>query len=190
MKYEYMENVQSLEIEYDGRSLDLYSFAVFQINLQDIIDKVSFGLLSQAGLIEPTWKRPTNMPNRIIPTSSRLIRAELRDVKLGSLYQDISFVVASIIADPSVIAILQNLSANVIWAIGESGVKGIKKRLSFSPNNFLWYRRKEDPIEIGANLREVMIAIAENNQGKKSELKFKSRIGNESYEVVLTIGED
>ena len=81
------------------------------------------------------------------------------------------------------------LGANVIWAIGESGVRGIKNKIYNQPNKFRWFYRDDDPVEIGSNLRDVLMAIAKNNNGKKAEIRFKSRSPNkEQTEVVIIIG--
>jgi hypothetical protein len=191
MRYEQMENSSPLEIEYSGDLLDLYSFGVFHLNMQEIVDKVSLGLLSQAGLLEPTWKRAKYLPGRPFVPSERIVKAEVRQVQVGSLTEVIYFAVASVLADPNVIAVMQNLGANVIWAIGESGVRGIKNKIYNQPNKFRWFYRDDDPVEIGANLRDVLMAIAKNNNGKKAEIRFKTRSPNkEQTEVVIIIGGD
>ena len=41
MRYDEIEEAGRLEIEFQGKKLDVYSLAVFQINLQEIIDEVS-----------------------------------------------------------------------------------------------------------------------------------------------------
>jgi hypothetical protein len=191
MRYEQLENSSPLEIEYSGDLLDLYTFGVFHLNMQEIVDKVSLGLLSQAGLLEPTWKRASYLPRRPFVPSERIVKAEVRQVRVGSLEEYIVFTVASVLGDPNVIAIMQNLGANIIWAIGESGVRGIKNKIYGQPNKFRWFYRDDDPVEIGANLRDVLMAIAKNNNGKKAEIRFKSKSPNkEQTEVVIIINGD
>ena len=186
MKFQHLEGV-SLEIEYQGAPLDLYTIGILHLNLQEIADKVGLGLLSQAGLIEPTWKRARYLPQRPFYPLERIIRAEVRKIETGSFIESIGFAVAIMMADPNVIAILQNIGANIIWAIGESGVRGIKERVS-KPNRFRWFRRDADPVEIGPNLREVLVAIAHNNQGKTASIKFNSRFpSGEAREVEIVI---
>ena len=191
MQFEQLENSSPLEIEYSGDLLDLHTFGIFHLNMQEIVDKVSLGLLSQAGLLEPTWKRAKYLPARPFVPSERIVKAEVRQVQVGSLNEVIYFAVASVLADPNVIAIMQNLGANVIWAIGESGVRGIKNKIYNQPNKFRWFYRDDDPVEIGANLRDVLMAVAKNNNGKKAEIRFKTRSPNkEQTEVVIIIGGD
>ena len=69
-----------------------------------------------------------------VPLFPRFIRAEIRQLQTGSLLEAVSFAVATAIADPNVIAVLQNLGANVVWAIGTSGLRGIRPRVSRTPN--------------------------------------------------------
>lgn len=181
-------DADALEVEYVGASLDLYAFGIFHLNMQEIVDKVALGLLSQAGLLEPTWKRATYLPRRPFFPSERIVRAEIRQIGVGSLTEGIAFAVAAVLADPNVIAVLQNLGANVIWAIGESGVRGIRSRTHTQPNRFRWFQRDDDPVEIGPNLRDLLVALARNNSGKKAQIKFKSRAPNgEQTEVVIII---
>lgn len=188
MQFQRLEDTSPLEIEYSGELLDLYTFGIFHLNMQDIVDKVALGLLSQAGLLEPTWRRANYLPRRPFLASERIIKAEIRQVQIGSLTEEITFAVASVLADPNVIAVLQNLGANVIWAVGESGVRGIRNRIHPQPNKFRWFQRDDDPVEIGPNLRDVLVAIAQTNNGKKAEIRFKSGSRNrEQTEVIITI---
>lgn len=171
MKYEMVEEAGHLKIEYVGKPLDLYSFGVFHLNIQEIIDKVAFYTLSEAGLLKPSWRRPKHLPARIPSGDRLLLRAEIREIKLGSLSELITFGIISVLADSNVRAVLQNLLANTIWAIGVSGVKGIiQKKLSLSDIGPRRYRT--DPCDIGPNLRDILIAIAQNNEGKDSEIRF------------------
>lgn len=188
MEFQRLEGTSSVEIEYSGERLDLYTFGTFHLNMQEIVDKVSLGLLSQAGLLEPTWRRARYLPSRPFFPSERIIKAEVQQVQIGSLDEVITFAVATALADPNVIAVLQNLGANIIWAIGESGVRGIRNRTHHQPNGFRWFNRDDDPVEIGPNLRDVLVAIAKNNNGKKAEIRYKSRSSNrEQVEVVIVI---
>jgi hypothetical protein len=176
VQFQPLENANPLEIVYSGERLDLYALGVFQLHMQDVIDKVTLGLLLQAGLIEPSGRRARYLPRQQFPASERFIRAEIRELGIGSLTEVVTFAVVTAIADPHVIAVLQNLAANVVWAIGQSGVRGIRTRLSRTPNDFRWLNRNDDdPLEIGPNLRPILVALAENNQLRRAELRFKSR---------------
>ena len=183
-----LEEAGPLEIRYKGEPLDLYAFGIFHLNMQDIVDKVALGLLSQAGLLEPTWRRASYLPRRPFLSYPRLVRAEINQISVGSLSEGILFAVAVALADPNVIAVLQNLAANVVWAIGASGVRGIRRRVLEPPNNYRWYHRDDDPVEVGPNLRDVIIALAQHNEGHRSELTIRSGSPNRGQtEVTIVI---
>jgi len=187
MKYEMLEEAGNLEIEYVGKPLDLYSFGVLHLNIQDIIDKVAFYTLSEAGLLEPSWRRQKYLPTRVPSAYRRLLRAEIRTLKVGSLSESIIFGAISVLADSNVRAVLQNLLSNIIWAIGVSGVKGIIQK-NVSPSEIGPRKHRTDPCEIGPNLRDVLVAIAENNESKDSEIRFRYKSQRqEIFEVTIQI---
>jgi hypothetical protein len=189
MEFEFLEEAGTLDVEYRGEPLDLYSFGVFHLNMQDIIDKVAFWLLSQEGLLEPSWKRPKYLPVKPPPAYRRFVRAEIREIQIGSLYEALTFSIAAVLADPDVRAVLQNLVANVIWAVSLSGVRGVIKRIVPPPPNIPPLRRRPDPFDIGPNLRDSIMAIAEVNSGRPSEITFKYRSPRyEMMEVTIRIG--
>jgi len=190
MKFENLEG-SLLEIEYQGKPLDLYTLGILHLDLQEVIDKVALGLLSQAGLIEPTWKRAGYIPPRHFYLLERILKAEVKQIKPGSLFETIEFAISVVMADPNVIAVLQNLGANIIWAIGESGIRGISEKIAGKANKFGWFHRDKDPVEIGPNLREILVPIAHNNSGKVTKIKFKSsRPNGETTEIEIEIDGD
>jgi hypothetical protein len=83
MEFQRLEEANYLEVLYSGKPLDLYTFSVFHLNVQDIIDKVSLGLLSQAGLLEPSWRRERFLPHRPFRPYPRLIQAEEVTIVFG-----------------------------------------------------------------------------------------------------------
>lgn len=171
MQYEYLEGAGQLEI----------------ICRSDI--DMAFYLLSQEGLLDPTWRRPRYLPAKQVTPYRRFIRANISDIRQGSLIEAISFSVAVVLAEPNVIAVLQNLAANVVWAIGASGVRGVIPQRRKPPMDInVPPMRRSDPLDIGPNTRDMMIAIAESRPGEKIELVFREQ-GFESQEVVLRIGE-
>jgi hypothetical protein len=187
MEYEPIEGGQ-LQIEVRGTVLDLYALGVLQINLQDIIDKVAFWALAEQGLLDPTWRRAKYLPQRVYPSRMRFIRAEVRDIREGSLFETVSFALAVAIAEPDIRAVLQNLAAQVVWAIAASGVSSVS--VSGILRGGPWQlRRRRDPIDVGPNLREVILALAEHPAAERVELRLRSTGGQqEQAEVVLKVG--
>lgn len=190
MRHEYLEEAGRLEVEYEGKPLDVYAFGVLHVNLQDIIDKVAFWLLSQEGLLEPTWKRPKYLPIKPPPAYRRFVRAEISEIKMGSLFETLSFGIAVVLADPDVRAVLQNLAANIVWAVGASRVRGIISRVKKPPLDVPPLRRP-DPFDVGPNLRDIILAIAESSNGESADLRFKYQSPQgERMEVVIRIQGD
>jgi hypothetical protein len=114
----------------------------------------------------------------------------VQSVKIGSWESSVVFAVKRVLADANVVAILQNLAANVIWAISACGVRGLRRKNVNPPDTYVW-RQRNDPIEIGPNLRDVMLALSDHNQGRECVLTFKHvRDNKESIEVSISIDGD
>ncbi len=187
MRYELLEEAGHLEIDCNVDTLDLFAVGVLHINLQDILDKTAFWLLSEERFLEPTWRRPKYIPRRA--PYERIVRAQVEEIKAGSLLEILSMSVAAVLADPNVRAVLQNLFANAIWAMGASGIKGIHSRPEEPPRKLPPpFRRRRDPLDVGANLREIALALAERCDGKTIELKFSHETSpQERTELVIRI---
>lgn len=189
MRFQRLEEASPLEIDYNGCPLDLHAFGVFHLNLQDMLDKVAFFDLSQAGILEPSWRRPRHLPYRYPTSHRRFVRAEPKEIRAGSLEELVVFGVAAAMADPNTIAILNNLSASTIWAIGLSGIRNVRHRWSAldGPPD-IPPMRKDDPFDLGPNLREVMLALAESNSGSDpATLKFRAHKTAKTRTLEVTI---
>lgn len=189
MRYESLESAGQLRVEVSGSPLDVYAFGVLQVNLQDIINKVAYWLLSQEGHLEPTWRRPKYLPARQSFAHGNIIKAEINDIGVGSLFETLGFAVVAVLADPDARAVLQNLGASILWAIGSSGVKGLISKPEKPPANvYPPLLKRKDPLEIGPNLRDAILAIAESRGSESTELRFKYQKSNqEKLEVVIKI---
>lgn len=83
-----------------------------------------------------------------------------------------------VLADPNVIAVLQNLRVNVIWAIGESGVRGIKNKITNQPNKFRWFYRDDDPVK---NWHKFAGRVDDNRQ--KQSKKSRNSLQKSLFEL-------
>lgn len=132
-----LETAGILHVYWDGPPLDLYSMATVQLNLHDIIERVGFWIVSEAGFLYPSTGRFKPWRGwRAFPSwqpAPRFIRAVPFNINVDSLSQQICFLIANILADADMRAILQNLAANIVWAIGASGVKGIRTDENLPP---------------------------------------------------------
>jgi hypothetical protein len=129
MDFEQIEEAGQLDVQVSGDTLDAYTLGILNVNLQAIVDKVAAFLLMRADLIDPISRRRFYYPpqyRRTIETyGSRMVKVRVDHISAGSLYETLSFAIPAVLADPNVKAILQNLAANIVWAISISGVRGI-----------------------------------------------------------------
>ena len=187
MSLELYEQAGSLEIEYQGEPLDLRHFGQFHVALALFIEKVIIGLFRQENVRVPEV-------NDFYFTQSWLslrdiIRVEVSKVQIGSLNETIAFVVY-VLAQPDMRAILQNLAANVVWTISTIGAPYISRRQVRTPEPIAYSPLKRESLDIGQNLREVMMAILSNGD-KDTELTFRYRSpSQEVMEVTLHLKGD
>jgi len=116
-----IEDGGSLEIAYEGPPLDLQTLGVLHLNLQDIVDHVAFAVLRDEELIGPYGQRRRSSAPFRRAYDGRIVRAQPTKIEIGSLYEQIAFFVPAVLADPDVRSVLQNLAANIVWAIGYRG---------------------------------------------------------------------
>ena len=175
MNYENIEEAGVLSIYFNGNKLDLYSLAIFQINLQEIVDEVSNSYLQ--GMIKTLENGRRNKKRFLFSnySDSRIIRSEIRHIGSDSLTQEIGFQVSSVLADADVRAVLNGLASGIIFAILSCGVKGIFKKKKKRPERFAYVPN------VGENVRPIVQILSQNGGGK---LTFKSKIDNEVEEIV------
>jgi len=166
---------QSLNLDITGERVDALSLGVITISLQRIVEKVTHDLLYEERVLAPGWKWAVYPSRWFQPEYPRFAQLELTGAKKGSF--DSSWVIAVIatLNDPHVIAILDNLAANVIWAIGMAGLKGVSSTMSDRiqvPSRLRRKQRERDPHQIEALVRDIVL-IAEQNPSIKS-IKLQS----------------
>ncbi len=183
MQYETLEDSQPLQIDYAGPTLDAMTLGVLQVQLQEITDKVAYGLLARENLFE---HQQSPRPRRLyFLDDDRVVKARVSQIQSGSLQEGITFAVLSVLADPDVRSVLLGVASNIVYAIGASGVKGIARQAlgrleSDRP-------KRSDPFGIAANVRTILRAMASNSNGGKMTLKFSHQRGNEKVEVEIQI---
>ncbi len=188
--FQRFERAGRLLVQWEGEPLDLYSMAILQLNLQEIVERVSYWLVAEAGLLYPLPGRPRNWrglpPWQPVP---RIIRAIPDTITVGSLFQEVSFFIANVLADGDFRSVLQNLAANIIWAVSVSGVRGVRGE-PLAPAGTLrsHYRERPDPVEIGPNLRATIIALAESVPQGNASITLRST-GTE-HDVQIRINVD
>jgi hypothetical protein len=126
MEYTALEEAGLLEIEYEGGPIDTHFIATIHLELQEIFDKVAWAELDGQYLRDiplPRWYwRRHGYPD--LPVD-RFIRAEIKDLKVGSLFETFAFLAPAFL-QPDIRSILQNLVASIIYQVGASRIGGVR----------------------------------------------------------------
>lgn len=182
MEFEPCKEAGTIEIDYTGEPLNLESFGYFHLNVQQIINNVVIGLIESTGRPVPgVWPERQRAWVR-----DQLVKAEINDLQIGSLNEIISFA-TFVMAEPDLRAILQNLAANVVWAISTSGLPNVIRTMK-RPSQPMTVTSTHGTPDVGRNLANIMLAIADSNGFEESELTFRYKSpAHETMEVTLKI---
>jgi len=184
MQYELLEESQPLNIILDGPILDTMTLGVLQMQLQEITDKVTYALLAREELFEQQQR--SNRPRRLyFLDDDRIVKARVSQIHSGSMHEEVTFAVLSVLADPDVRSVLLGVASNIVYAIGTSGVKGVVRR-AFGRREHEKTNRV-DPFNVSANVRVMLRAMAANSNGGKMTLKLSHQHGDEKIEVEIQI---
>lgn len=190
MRYEPLEEAGTLEVLLKGEPPDLDAFGIVQMHLQEIVDRVAYWVAIEGGLLPPTRGHLPHL-RRLgrafrLGEPGHLVKGRILSASAGSLVHEIGFVLAAAVADPDMRAVLQNLAANVVWAIGRSGLRGVRHNPNLGAPHCLPRDTRHDPADIGPNLRTVLLALAES--GQTAEVRILSRrTGKVEHEVVISL---
>lgn len=166
-------NTLPLEVEFVGGNVDLVSLGVTCISLQRITEKVVHDLLASERVLTTGWRRRGYPTRWLWPEYPRFVQLEVTEAKAGSFQSALTFTILSALADPHVIAILENLSANVLWAIGASGIRGITRELkSRLPTPPKLQRQDNDPFHVQSLVRDIILVAGQSDNVKA--IRFKS----------------
>jgi len=187
VQFERAEEAGVLTVEWTGLPLDLYAMGVLEINLQEIVDKVVYRIAAQERIVPSPFMRPSLRGLRPDLPYPRFLRAEIRTLSTGSLSQEVVFLLAAVLSDPTMRAVLSGVASNIVYAIGVSALKGVISRPERPPRRGLrsWQGRP-DPIDIGPNLRAVALALAQNGS-QAAELRVTADGPEGKTQVVIRI---
>lgn len=175
----YLSN--NFNIFYDGPALDAYTLAHLNYTMHVIANKIAI-IDSFRNYDAPFFK---NIPNRNFWNSDiDIVRLEIKDINSKhSIEEEIVITAITLLSSQWGQAILQNLSANIIWAIGKSGLKMVKSKNSIDKDHS---DGQIDPYEIGPNLANAIEKISKNSNGKPWKLKYKHYLPNgEKIDVLI-----
>ena len=191
MKYVILEEAGSLSIRYEGPMLDLTTLGTIQFEIQAMVDRVSLALLAREGIVDaekPWMMFKTPRPYIVQRTIGRGTNFDMRPVRVmarriqsqSPLLQELILMVPAVLADSNVRAILQGVIANVLTAIGATGIRGLKASLRHEA------RPRAPIVDIGPEMRRLAVAIAQNANGQSARLLIKT----EEMSVQLEIEAD
>ena len=173
---------QFIDLEIIGERVDALSLGVITISLQRIVEKVTHDLLYEERILAPGWKWAVYPSRWFQPEYPRFAQLEITKAKEGSFDSSWVIAVLATLNDPHVVAILDNLAANVIWAISTAGLKGVFHKMSDRIQIPSRLRRKQrDPYQIEALVRDAVL-IAEQNSSIKA-IRLRSREGEVTLDL-------
>lgn len=191
MNYVSLGEEEGFRIEIQGCKIDAYTLGVININIQIILDKVVAQTLDEHGLFSDdisVFFANLYRYYRPFPVRRGLARADVINIGIGSLIQDVLIQIPSVLADANVRGVLQGVAGNIIYGIGTSGINGIR---NISENARKWIKRehagRNDPFGLGENVRSILLVLAENYPDKKIKLKISTKISGEETSVELEI---
>lgn len=112
-----------LAIYYQADEIDLHQVGTLNNSLHELLNQIAISMIESEN--DRRSKREECHILDSLPTSfgrsDILIRGRVAALKTASIEAVITPVLHAAAANPHVIALLQNLSANVVWAIGKYG---------------------------------------------------------------------
>ena len=169
-EYKSFEEPEVLEIDFDGPALDAYTLAHLNFTLHFISNKIA--LLDGLSFPDSSFRLFRRYYQFPFATQPQVVRLQVDKIETGSLHEVVTFLVATIYSDDAARAILQHLAANIIWAIGKSGLRGIRTK---EKDNVPKELPPPDPFDIGPELGETIRHLSNNSKGKPCKLRFRRR---------------
>lgn len=180
---DYVPLQSQLSIRFEADDLDILQLGILNYHLHGLLNQVAIGALTEEDRIRQAEGDETLL-DAIPQTLNRddaLIRARVSAVRQGSIELDLNTVVAALYSTPGAIAILQNLSADVIWAVGQFASRVTSARvLNWRKSNIdrkipsVSARRK-----LSTKVEKFVRLLAESSSGGRIYL----RSGDEELEI-------
>lgn len=168
-------NAQPLRLQIVGGNVDLLTLGVVHISVQRMVDRVAHEFLAMEGVLSPAWISGPQAPRWFPPEFPRLVQLEVVQAKTGSFDALLGMTLASVLADPHVIAVLDNLGANVLWAFGTATVRGMRRELRENlPLPAKIRRQEHDPYKVEPFVRDIMLAAEQNPNVKAIRLSIEN----------------
>lgn len=175
----YLSN--NFNIFYEGPDLDAYTLAHLNYTMHVIANKIA-AYDSYSKYEFPFFYKPTK--GYLWNEDLDIVRLEIRNINSKhSIEEEIVITAITLLSSQWGQAILQNLAANIIWGIGNSGLKLIKSKKTIDKERI---DEQIDPYEIGPNLAKTIEKISRNSNGKPWKVKCsKKSPDGEKIEVLI-----
>ncbi|MCS6945864.1 MAG: hypothetical protein RMK97_10705 [Sutterellaceae bacterium] len=120
-----------------------------------------------------------------VPFQPPLVRAEINELRIGSLFETFTFLVPAFLAQPDVRAVLQNLVASVIFEIAKSRISGVRTKNTLASSRPPTCSPRPPALDVGTNIKNVVSALSANGGGNV-RLKHRTPQGD-VYEVEIVV---
>ena len=185
MRYEPLEEAGHLTIKYEGPDLDLYSFALLQLHLQGIIDRVAYADLERLYRFSSSVRRYRRTGFFYDHEPQSIVRSEVSRLEYGSYELELSFFIASF-ADPDLRAALQGFAGNVIYAISRSGLNVVRRYLRGEPRGQKNRDGSRDLFDVGPNIRGIVKQVSESIDGRGARIRiWRDPEGHEEVHIEI-----
>jgi len=134
---EYQKIGAPLTLHFESENLDLLQVGILNSALHEIMNQVAIGVVDEENKFLQSQGQQKIL-DHIPQTFTRqdiLVRARIVGVRGGSIEFDIQPLLALVFNQPNAVAILQNLAANVIWAIANYGTRVVGTQISQKGNS-------------------------------------------------------
>ena len=125
------------------------------------------------------------------PYDVPLVRTTCHRAEVGSWYQELGFAAALILTNPDVRASLQGLGGNILYAMLNSGLRGVEvvkgKIRDHKPRGNVETPPTYDPYDIGPNLMNVAKHLVDNGGSDAKSLTIKHKIKDGESEVQIRL---
>jgi hypothetical protein len=122
----YVELNTSLRIVVRSDPTDLLVLSIVNGSLNRISNRVAFDLLSVENPKIAEKLQAFSMRSRYY-WDPHYVRAKIISAKAGSLDQIVQFTLSTVFSNPNLVAVLQNLAANIVWSVATALPKHIKR---------------------------------------------------------------
>jgi hypothetical protein len=216
MEYNEIEEAGKLKVFYEGPTLDLLTIGRLQINLHRIIEHVAIVTLGENESVldflkfdhisitrkqfSTMWRRYPDFRRRGYPifypelylnednfADAPIVRTTCHRAEVGSWEQELGFAIISTLSHPDIRAALQGLGGNILYAIMNSGLRGISAIKGCEPrsndpsSNF-------DPFDVGPNVADIAKHLIAHGGSKAKKLTIThTRKDQESDEIEIKL---